>query len=426
MQYRKIEGIAYNLHIIKTDKFKKTMIKINFKNKLIKDDIVKRRMIPTILVESNSIYNTKRLLNIKTEDLYNLNVYSDVTMSGNAIVTSFIGAFLNDKYADGLLKESLNFIFDLIFKPNIVDNKFDTNAFLIAKKSLIEEIESVKEDPKEYATERCMEELDSDSPLAFHAYGYIESLDSVNEENLYEYYLSMLKSDIVDIFIIGDVDYKEVENVIKDNFIINTKKRSNYTHYIEHTKLKNKYHAVKDTINNNQSVLMLAYKLTDLTDEERQYVLPIYSYILGGGPDSKLFKKVREENSLCYSIYSQIRMVSNIMLITSGIDAKDYKKATDLIKKQVVSMNKGEFTDEDIEKAKLTYISAYKEVMDSIPAIINTYVTHEYLNTDPIEIKENKILKVTKEDIMKVIPKIHPELVYFLEGDKQDEENSPK
>ena len=55
MNYKKIEGIAYNLHLIKTNKFKKNMIKINFKNKIIKEDIVKRRMIPNILVESNSM-----------------------------------------------------------------------------------------------------------------------------------------------------------------------------------------------------------------------------------------------------------------------------------------------------------------------------------------------------------------------------------
>ena len=59
MKYTKINEEAYNLHIINTDKFKKTIIKINFKNKNIKENIVKRRLIPTILSEA---YKNRRII----------------------------------------------------------------------------------------------------------------------------------------------------------------------------------------------------------------------------------------------------------------------------------------------------------------------------------------------------------------------------
>lgn len=426
MEYKKIEGIAYNLHLIKTDRFKKNMIKINFKNKLVKEEIVKRRLIPNILVESNSIYDTKRLMDIKTEDLYNMDVYGNITVSGNSIITSFIGSFLNDKYTeDGLLEQALTFMFDLIFKPKVVNDAFDTKAFNLSKESLREEIESIKEDPAEYSMERTLEELGPNTSLALHTYGYVEDLDNLTEEELYQYYLYMLKSDVVDIFVIGNIDFDNVEKLLKDIPIV-TKKKHDYEHYINHTKFKNKYRKVDEQIDNNQSILTLGYKLENMTDFEKQYVLPIYSYILGGGPDSRLFLNVREKNSLCYTISSQVRIVSNIMLISAGINADNYKKCFELIKEQVSLMGHGKFDDEDIEKAKLTYISAYKETNDSLPAIINTYVSHEYLNMDLLDDKEKNIKKVTKEDIMKIIPKIHPEVVYFLEGTKKDEENTTK
>ena len=41
MKYRKIEVGPYNLHIIKTDKFKTVTIRINFKRPLIKEEITK-------------------------------------------------------------------------------------------------------------------------------------------------------------------------------------------------------------------------------------------------------------------------------------------------------------------------------------------------------------------------------------------------
>ena len=423
MEYRKIERIPYNLHIIKTDKFKKNMIKINFKNKLVKEEVNKRRLIPDILVESNSIYNTKRLLDIRTEELYNLQAYGDVTISGNTIISSFSGVFLNDKYGEeGLLEDSIKFMFDIIFNPIVNDNKFDTKSFILAKKTLKEQIESIKENPREYATERMLEELGPDTSLSIHTLGYVEDLDVITESNLYEYYQYMLRSDIVDIFVIGNFDFEKVENIVRDNFKINTVKRNKYNHFIEHNKIKNKYREVKDEIDNNQSVLLIGYKLKGLTKFERDYVLPIYSYILGGGPDSKLFKNVREKNSLCYFISSSIRSVSNVMIINAGINSKDYKKAVSLIKREVIDMSKGVFEQSDIEKAIITYLNAYKEIEDSMSSIINTYIVHEYLNIDLLDERSKQIIKVTKQDIINVASKIHPDVCYLLEGTKKNEE----
>ena len=74
--------------------------------------------------------------------------------------------------------------------------------------------------------------------------------------------------------------------------------------------------------------------------------------------------------------------------------------------------------------AKITYLSAYEEVNDSIYSILNNYVTREYLKTDLIDTKKRKIKKVTKKDILNVIPKIHPAIVYLLKGGKENEKDT--
>ena len=45
---------AYNLHIINTDKFKTISIKINFKKKLVKEDITYRNLLGKILLSSTA------------------------------------------------------------------------------------------------------------------------------------------------------------------------------------------------------------------------------------------------------------------------------------------------------------------------------------------------------------------------------------
>ena len=87
-------------------------------------------------------------------------------------------------------------------------------------------------------------------------------------------------------------------------------------------------------------------------------------------------------------------------------------------------MNIGEFDKSDIDKAKITYLSAYEEVTDSILSTLGNYVSREYFGTDLINTRKRKIKKVTKKDILNVIPKIHPEVVYLLEGGKENEKKN--
>ena len=147
-----------------------------------------------------------------------------------------------------------------------------------------------------------------------------------------------------------------------------------------------------------------------------QYVSNVYSFILGGSPDSKLFTNVREKNSLCYSISSVIAPVTNSMYIYAGIDKKDYKKTLKEVIKQIDEMNKGNFSEEEIENAKATYKSSIKELNDSETSIISTIASMNYINYDSLEERIKKIENVTKEDIIEFSKKIKLDSVYLLKG----------
>ena len=54
---------------------------------------------------------------------------------------------------------------------------------------------------------------------------------------------------------------------------------------------------------------------------------------------SKLFKVVREKNSLCYYISSSYDAFNGVMVITAGIEGKDYHQTVQLIKEQLKEMH---------------------------------------------------------------------------------------
>ena len=159
-----------------------------------------------------------------------------------------------------------------------------------------------------------------------------------------------------------------------------------------------------------------------MTDFERNYISTIYSFILGGGPDSKLFQSVREKNSLCYSINSVVLKTFNLLIIKAGIDKGDFKKAVSLIRKEVNNMNKNKITDEELTKAKITYINSCKEILDSPSSIIGVYTAKEYLNVDLLEDRIENIEKITKEMLVAFSKKLHLDTIFLLEGDLENED----
>ncbi|MDD3392653.1 MAG: pitrilysin family protein [Bacilli bacterium] len=418
MQYKKINVGPYNLHVINTDKFKTVSIKINFKRLLTKQDITYRHFLANILLESALEYQTKRDIAIACEELYDLHLSSNTILSGNYDIMSFSARYLNSKYAGEDMDEKvISFISNLIFKPNVLDKSFNETAFNIVRKQMMEDFDSYKENPKKYSLERMYEELDKKSPLSYRSLGYEQDLAIITTQNLYEYYNSVITSDLIDIFIIGEVDYNKIKRILLKYLDVKTIKKAGSSHFIEHTKYRKRSKTIKETSDFTQSQLVIGVKAINLTPFERKYVAAIYSYILGGSPDSKLFKNVREKHSLCYFVSSQFQIINNLLVIRSGINKENFKEAVKLIKKEFKNMEKGLFDEEDIKAAQTTYLNSCKQILDSPSDIVKTYVASEYLGSDTIEDKMTNIVKVDKNDIINLARKFHFDTIFLLEGD---------
>jgi len=426
VKYKKTSTYSYNLHIIKTDKFKTVTVKMNFKRELIKKEITSRNMLINMLCQSTAKYPTKRLMNIATEDLYELNYRAMNYISGKYNIMGFDITFLNEEYSEkGMFDKSIKFLSELIFKPNITRKRngicFSEENFNLAYNILKNSIISEKENPDGFSKIRMLENMEPDSYLSYRGSGYLEDLEKITSKSLYKYYESVLNSDIIDIFVIGDVNERNVRKAIEQTFSnIKTLKKPADSHFIRPKKTRLVPKKVIEKQKIKQSKLCLGFKIDKMTDFELRYVLNVYSYILGGGPDSKLFKTVREENSLCYYISSSGQPLNSILTISAGINKKDFNKAVNLIKKEVLNMRKGKFEDDDIIKAKITYINSLKELEDSPQSLLSLYAGIEYLNSDDIDNRFIKINKVTKANVVKLASKIHLDTIYLLEGEADE------
>lgn len=408
---------SYNLHFIKTDIFKTITMKVIFHTPIIKEDITKRNILSDILLQSTKEYKTRRDLTIKSEDLYAADIYTSNQRVGNYIMTSFILQTLNDKYTEeNNFEESIKFLHEIIFNPDVEEERFKEDKLELVKSNATLALNSIKEDAANYSLIRMSEAYDKTSPISYRMTGYLEDLDKINEENLYEYYERMLDNDYVDIFILGDINEKELLPIIKKYFKFKKVKKRKASYYLPNKKPRKRRLFAKETTKNSQSKLAIACPITKMTDYEKNYSLLLANIILGGTGDSKLFKEVREENSLCYTIRSNYNRLDNLMVINAGIDNVNFDKAVELITKNVQDMKKGKFTDSDINVAKEFYKTSAESLMESPSRIINEVLTEEILGVEPLSERVRKIEKVTKKDIIRACKKINMDTVFLLEG----------
>ena len=417
MEYVKKDLGSYRLHMIKTSKFKTIRVKVSFRRPIVKEEITMRNILTDILVQTSNKYKTKRDLAIKAQDLYAASVSSGNTIIGNYINSDIILSVLNDKYTEeGNFSTAVDFLHDLIYDPNIENGMFSEEQLNIIKTRTKTSLESLKEDSSHYSLIRLLEVMDKNSPMSYRTVGYSEDLEKIDSKNLYDYYLDILKKDLMDIFVIGDIDFDEIENLIRNKFEVKTFKKCREKYYLDEVKPKSRKKVIIESDENNQSKLAIGARLNNLTMYERNYPLTLYNIILGGGEDSKLFRNVREKNSLCYYINSVPQKLDGILIVRAGIDKKNIKKTVSLVEKEMNAIKHGKITENDLNMAKEFFNTAIDSLLESQLSILDHYYMMEILETDDIETRLKKMNAVKLSEVIKVAKKIKIDTVYCLEG----------
>ena len=161
----------------------------------------------------------------------------------------------------------------------------------------------------------------------------------------------------------------------------------------------------------------MLFNLDNLSEQEKNITMNVFNYLYGnGGLTSKLYKSIREENSLCYAINSMYLKYDKLLMIQISLEQENVKKCISLVKKELKNMVDGNFTDLEVEDAINNMIISLDMTLDNNVAILNNYVFNVYDNLPMIEDRKLAFKNVKKEDIVKVAKKVKLNTVFALEG----------
>lgn len=427
MQYNEKEikkGIK--LHEIQTDKFKTNLIAVFLSMPITKENVTKNSLISAVLRRGSKNMPTQEKISQELEEMYGASFDCGLDKTGDNHILKFYLEDINDNFLpqtnENMLKTSIEKLLEIVFNPLVENGAFKEEYVKQEKENVKRIIEGKPDNKARYAFDRCIEEMYKDQPYGLYKYGYIEDLETITAQELYNYYQAMISQCKIDIFVSGNIN--EVTSIVEQNENIQKLQEREPNYKINKVEPKEDVQEkeVVEEMDVTQGKITIGLDL-HLENEEQKYDAMLYNAILGGTANSKMFQEVREKASLAYTAGSSyVRYKSNIF-IKCGIEIKNYEKAMEIIRKQLEDMKNGVFTDEDIENAKKGIISGIKSIDDEQDTEITYFFGQELTNTKTsLEEYMEKIQKVSKEDIIKVANSVNVNTVYFLRDNESTKE----
>ena len=411
------KGIKF--HTLDTDKFKTNLFAIFLSIKLNRENVTRNALISMLLRRGSKNMKTQEEISKKMEELYGASFDCGLDKTGDNQVLKFYIEAINDNYLpehnENILRTVIDSLLEIVFNPYVENGGFKKEYLEQEKNNVKQRIEGKIDNKARYSLERCIEEMYKNEPYGLYKFGYVEDLEKINENDLYKYYLDLINTCKIDIFLSGNL-YDDVEKIIEENENIKKLQERDARFELSKTPEKKevKENIVTESMEVTQGKLVLGLNINIDNDEEKYWAL-MYNSILGGSANSKLFQNVREKAHLAYVASSTYYRFKSIIFINSGIEISNYDKALEVIREQLEDMKKGNFTKEDIENSKKGIIAAIKTIDDEQDTGITYYFGQELSNSNISEEEYiEKIENISKEDIVNIANKVEINTIYFL------------
>lgn len=145
----------------------------------------------------------------------------------------------------------------------------------------------------------------------------------------------------------------------------------------------------------------------------------------------RLFKRVRTDEGLAYSVWGRYGAdYDHPGVFSCGCQSKSQSavKAIRLILEEVEKLRTSEVSEEELARAKDSFLNGFVFEFDSKAKIVNRLLTYAYFGYPPdfMESVRKGVEKVTKADVLRVATQyLHPDKVRILVVGKQEDFDEP-
>jgi zinc protease len=323
-------------------------------------------------------------------------------------------------------KEATELLFEAIFNPSFDEGDIEKEREVILREMALRE-----DDPNRFLSMHFWRNLFTIHPYHFPIIGERPLFLKLKRDDLVNYHKKMYVPNNIILTVCGDIDEEEIKNYV-------TAKMKNMTPSPlspiilpeEPAQLSGKELTLEKDV--NMAYLNIGFHIPPFGDEN-MYALDMLSIILGQGKSSCLYKKLKEEESLVYSIssYSFTPLYEGIFIISAVMEYQNIEKVKEGIFKEIQKIKARSIQQEELDRAK-NVLKMQELVNQETLEGRASELTLNYLYTQDLEFTSKyleRINKIRKEDIVKVARKYLTEsnsTVVLLRAPKKTEQKEMK
>ncbi len=402
---------------VENTRFNTTVISLNFYLPLQKETIAQNALLPFVLTSCSEQYPDYSKLNLKLNMLYGADLSVAVDKVRDVQHIKIAISVINDEYAfvsgESVINDAMELLLSLIFNPLIENGAFSQKDTEREKRKQIEHIEGEINDKRAFAKNRMLGIMFEDSAYGISKYGTKADAEKITAADLYNAWLNMLNNSYIRVQVIGKSLPDGVFDKVKEK--LSAYSRNDITDYTVCESVESRADALRVTDNFDvaQGKLVMGFS-TELYGEDA-LSLNVMCDIFGGGPYSRLFENVREKKSLCYYCSASCVRSKGLLLVQSGVEAKNAEKAEKEILNQLECVKNGEFSDFTFNasiKAITSSLNSYNDSVYALDRWYSTLIMRDNLKTP--EFVAEQVAAVTREDVINAAKGVKLHTVYSL------------
>ncbi len=410
-------GPGTRLHVLPTGKWKTVFVDV-FVRRALDGDSSAFALLPSLLKRGTTKIPNLRAMTRRLEELFGASIRSDILKIGEAQVLIVRLEIANPRYvprAPRILEDGLDLLRDLLFDPRLVDGAFPADVVEQEKRNHVRFIEGLRNDKGAYASERCCEEMCRGEPFGLYEYGRVEDVQALDGRRLAAFWREAFDRCPIDVFVSGDVDPGRASALVRERLPAGRRGDLDPGVASPHPPPRVEVLEVIEERPVKQGKLVFGLR-SEITARDPEFASLLFANgILGAFPHSKLFRIVREKEGLCYYASSSIEKTKGVIVIASGIEPANYRRARELIERQLEALRSGDVSDEEMEKTRKALRRNYETIGDSASRM----ATHAYggiLNGRPETVAGAiaAVDRVTPEATTAAARRVRLDTVYFL------------
>lgn len=311
-------------------------------------------------------------------------------------------------------EEALSFLRERLFAP-LKNGGFTEKTVERQKKRLRRRLAMQKDDKKAFARRRALEEAAKETPFALSADGYAEDLDAIDAKHLFTFYQQLLEAARVKVFFCGEWDKALLS--LRQDFAGRAIEEGR-----SFSAVKGKPHFLQEEADAAQARLLLGF-LGDTATVAREAALLLLNQLLGGNPDSILFRRLREQEGLCYQVHSYRYPLSPYLFVEAGLQAKDIKRASKEVLSCLEQWKKTGISKEKLQQAKKSLLREYAALADTPWGRIDFLAEQALLEREmSTERLMRQLARTDEAEVQRAVRHLRLQAVYVLQGRERTED----